>query len=118
MDRVLYMLLAAACYGIAAQQSLELIYVLLPPGRWDLFKKVLSKGFSVVAGAALTAWMPGVPSPKWVELALAGFVSAAVSEATNAVIKSLVYEKEVRKARAAQEFSSTGMLSLEAMGRK
>jgi hypothetical protein len=112
------MLLAAACYGIAAQQSLELIYVLLPAGRWDVSKKVLSKGYSVIVGAALTEWMPGVPAPKWAELALAGLVAAAVSEATNAVIKSLVYEKEARKARAAQEFSSTGMLSLQAMGRK
>ena len=118
MDRLLYIFLAAAFYGIAAQQLLELVYVFVPAGRWELLKKAVSKTFSVAAGAALTAWSPWLPTPKVTEIVLAGLVAAAFSESSNAFIKALVYAKEVRKARAAQEFSATGVLSMEAMGRK
>ena len=118
MDRLLYIFLAASVYGLAAQQLLELGYLFIPAGRWDLLKKGLSKAVSVAAGAGLTEWSPAVPAPKWLELAVAGLVAAAVSEAANASIKSLVYAKELRKARAAQEFSATGAISLEAMGRR
>ena len=118
MDRLLYICLAAGLYGIGAQQLLELIYSFIPPGRWDFFKKILSKGFSVGFGAGMTAWLHVVRAPQPLELIVAGLMAAAVSEASNAVIKGLVYGKEVRKARAAQEFSATGVISLEAMGRK
>ena len=69
-------------------------------------------------GAGLTMWIPTVPAPKGIETALAGLIAAAVCEASNALIKAAVYAKELRKARAAQEFSSTGALCLEAMGRR
>ncbi len=118
MDRLFYICIAAGLYGVAAQQLLELIYSVIPPGRWDLFKKILSKGFSVGFGAAMTECLRLVRAPQLFELVLAGLIAAAASEATNAAIKGLVYAKEVRKARAAQEFSATGVISLEAMGRK
>jgi hypothetical protein len=118
MDRLLYICLPAIPFGVAAQQILEILYTVLPSARWVDYRKPLSKAFSLVLGMLLSVSFPTVPSPKPLELLLAGLATAASSEAWNALIKLLVYGKELRKARAAHEFSAAGVISLDAISRK
>jgi hypothetical protein len=118
MDRLLYICLPAIPYGIATQQALELVYAVLPGGRWLDYRKPVSKSFSLIAGVLLSVFFPAAPSVRPLELLLAGLTTAASSEAWNAVIKLLVYNKEIRKARAAHEFSAAGVISLDAISRK
>jgi hypothetical protein len=49
---------------------------------------------------------------------LAGLVTAASAELTNAALKFFVYAKELRKAEAADALSTAGSISLETVSRK
>ena len=122
VENLFYLALRSAFYGVGAQQSLEILYSLLPPGQWQRYQKPISKIAALAFGAAWVAGtsayrVAGLP-PQGDEVLLAGFLTAASAELSNAIIKNLVYAKEVRKAAAADALSSAGSISLEIVSRK
>lgn len=122
MEHLFYLVSPPFFYGVAIQQILELSYSLIPAGNWQRFQKPISKALAIILGAAWTAgtWghrITGLP-PQGDEVLLAGLITAASAELTNAAIKSLVYAKEARKAAAANALSTTGSISLETVSRR
>jgi len=119
MDHLLYLVLRSLFFGVAVQQTLELLYAVLPAGHWRRYQKALSKMAAVLIGCLWTALASGHGAPLPVdEVLLAGLVTAAGAELTNALVKWLVYAKEARKAAAASALSISGSISLEAVSRK
>jgi len=122
LETLFYLVLPPIFYGVALQQSLEVLYSVLPVGSWQRYQKPISKIVAITVGGAWTAgrWghgEAGLP-PQWDDVLLAGLIAAASAELTNAGVKCLVYAKEARKAGAANALSTTGSISLESVSRK
>ncbi len=105
---------------MAVQQTLELLYSLLPSGNWRRYQKQISKALAILVGSVWTAsaWRQNGTTLPFDELLLAGLVTAASAEFVNAAIKLLIYAKERKKAAAADALSTAGSISLEAVSRK